>query len=173
MSTNNNGEINSSDYIDEDDIRPFDEIVRSRLIEESEDDFTSNKNFFDDYDAEVQQLLLKQVNDENEAELLYYLKEDEFKLRKEKYQNIINKIKSLMKIDAKNIDTYQNMLDIFDYLLFNKNMDDIKNIDVEETITNSRKLLNQKVYPVLFDNTILTDYTNTNNFTNTINFSNT
>jgi hypothetical protein len=59
------------------------------------------------------------------------------------------------------------MLDIFDYLLFSKNMDDIKNIDFEETITNSRKLLNQKVYPVLFDNTILTDFNNTINFSNT------
>ena len=167
MSTNNNGQINSSDYIDEDDVRPFDEIVRSRLIEEDEEDFTSNKKFFDDYDAEVQQLLFKQVNDENEAELLYYLKEDEFKLRKDKYQNIINKIKSLLKIDAKNIDTYQNMLNIFDYLLFSKNKDDIKNIDIEETITNIRKLLNQKVYPVLFDNTILTDFNNTINFSNT------
>ena len=146
---------------EEDNIRQFDENYKEQLIEE--DEYTASTKLFDDYDTDIQKVLFQQLDKEKLEEELWILRMEEYDIRSVRYSNLIEKIKSLIKIDNKNIETYQNMLKLIDYLLFKGDKGDI---DTDLTIHQIRGLINKAVFPFIFDDTIINDVSNTVNFIN-------
>jgi hypothetical protein len=146
---------------EEDNIRQFDENYKEQLIEE--DEYTASTKLFDDYDTDIQKVLFQQLDKEKLEEELWILRMEEYDIRSVRYSNLIEKIKSLIKIDNKNIETYQNMLKLIDYLLFKGDKGDI---DTDLTIHQIRGLINKTVFPFIFDDTIINDVLNTVNFIN-------
>ena len=146
---------------EEDNVRQFDDNYKDQLIEE--DEYTASTKLFDDYDTEIQKVLFQQLDKEKREEELWISRMEEYDIRLVRYSNLIEKIKSLIKIDNKNIETYQNMLKLIDYLLFKGDKGDI---DTDLTISQIRGLINKVVFPFIFDDTIINDVSNTVNFIN-------
>ena len=146
---------------EEDNVRQFDDNYKDQLIEE--DEYTASTKLFDDYDTEIQKVLFQQLDKEKREEELWISRMEEYDIRLVRYSNLIEKIKSLIKIDNKNIETYQNMLKLIDYLLFKVDKGDI---DTDLTISQIRGLINKVVFPFIFDDTIINDVSNTVNFIN-------
>ena len=146
---------------EEENIRQFDEIIKDQLIEE--DEYTASTKLFDDYDTEVQQVLFQQLEKEHQEEQLWILMNEEYEIRLVRYSAVIEKIKALIRIDKKNEETYQNMLNLIDYILFKR---DKVEIDIDLTVNQIRKLLNKNLFPFIFDETLTNDITNTDNFVN-------
>lgn len=128
--TNNNNDI-------DDNIRPPDPVIRERLVDYGDDDFTDYKyNYLEPEPEPDLDQIMKQSLEEFEIAEMQKVQEiliNERNKMTEKYVNIKNKLKKVQMYDATNKDTYETIITIIEMYELNY----IDNYMLDETSCNT------------------------------------
>ena len=132
--TNNNNDIDDIDDID-DNIRPPDPVIREKLVDYGDDDFTDYNYNYLEPEPNLDQIM-KQSLEEFEIAEMQKVQEmliNERNKMTEKYVNIKNKLKKVQMYDATNKDTYETIITIIEMYELNY----IDNYMLDETSCNT------------------------------------